>query len=49
MSILSIYPLFSLAKQAQRKKLGKKESAVEIISLSAESDKGYAPLTAPPF
>jgi hypothetical protein len=48
-SILIHYPLFSLAKKAQRKKLSKKESAEEIISPSADGDKGYAPLTAPPF
>ena len=41
-TILNDYPLFSLTKEAQRKKLSKKESAERVVSLSAESDQRCA-------
>ena len=42
------FPLFLLHMQAQKKKLSKRKRRYEI-SRSAERDKGYAPLMAPPF
>ncbi|MCI5574229.1 MAG: hypothetical protein MR379_01450, partial [Clostridiales bacterium] len=41
-------PAFSLMKQAQRKSLAKRKRH-KGISPPAGGDKGYAPLTAPPF
>ncbi len=50
-----VSPLFLLTKKAQKKKLGKKKKAGEFRRLRTPSnscsagDKGYAPLTSPPF
>ena len=44
----NLYPLFLLHMQAQKKKLSKRKRRVEI-SRSAERDKSYALLMAPPF
>jgi hypothetical protein len=41
--------LFSLAKKAQREKLGKRESAEIGISPVATGEEAYAASTAPPF
>ena len=42
-------PLFSLTQQAQRKKLGKKETPFLEISRSAEREEAYAASTAQTF
>ena len=40
---------FSLDMGRAQRKSYKKKGSVGVISLSAESDKGFAPLTAPPL
>jgi len=48
-SLPQLLDAFSLEQRGTREKALQKENAEKRVSLSAESDKGYAPLTAVAF